>query len=86
VSDVEAGRQGLVEAEVGLGLRVRRIEGGGLIEQEVTLWRAARGGEGRGTVREVEMRRMADTTGGSVRKARMDIWPPQAGQSRGRTS
>ena len=54
-SVVEAGRQGLIEAEVGLGLRVRGVEGGGLIEQEVALWRAASGGEGRGAVWEVEM-------------------------------
>ena len=30
--------------------------------------------------------RMAATTGGSVRNARILIWPPQAGQSRGSTS
>jgi hypothetical protein len=55
VSVVEAGRQGLVEAEVGLGITIREVEDGGLVEQEVTLWRAARGGEGWGAVWEVEM-------------------------------
>ena len=43
LSVVEARRQGLVEMDVGLGLSVRGIEGGRLIEEEVTLWRAARG-------------------------------------------
>jgi hypothetical protein len=55
VSVVEARRQGLVEHEVWVGLGVRRIEGGGLIEEEVALWRAARGGAGRGTVGEVDV-------------------------------
>ena len=54
-SVVEAGRQGLVEAEFGLGITIREVEGGRLIEEEVTLWRAARGGEGWGAVWEIEM-------------------------------
>ena len=55
VSVVEAGGQGLVELDVGLGLGVRRIEGGRLVEQEVALWRAASGRDQRRAVREVEM-------------------------------
>jgi hypothetical protein len=54
-SVVEAGRQGLIELEAWVELRVRGVEGGGLIEQEVTLGRAPSGGEGRGAVWEVEM-------------------------------
>ena len=59
VSVVEAGRQGLVEAEFGLGITIREVEGGRLIEEEVTLWRAARGGEGWGAVWRSRWRRMA---------------------------
>jgi len=55
VSVVEAGRQGLIEVEVGLGLSVRGVEGGSLIEQEVALGRVAGWGEGRGPVWEIEM-------------------------------
>jgi len=43
VSVVEVGRQGLVELDAGVRVGVRGVEGGGLVEQEVTLWRAARG-------------------------------------------
>ena len=42
VSVVEAGGQGLVELDVGLGLGVRRIEGGRLVEQRIGIigaWR-----------------------------------------------
>lgn len=42
VAVVEAGRQGRVEAEFGLGITVREVEGGGLIEREVSLWGVVR--------------------------------------------
>ena len=39
----EALRAGLVELDAGVRVGVRGVEGGRLVEQEVTLWRAARG-------------------------------------------
>ena len=55
VSVAEGGRQGLVELEARVRICVGGVESGGLIEQEVALWRAARGGEGRGSVWKIEM-------------------------------
>ena len=52
---VEAGGRRLVELEGGVGLGVGGVEGGRLVEQEVTLWRVARGREGRGSVGEMQM-------------------------------
>ena len=54
-SVLERGGQGLIEVEVGLGVRVGGIERGRLIEQEITLGWTARRREGRRPVREVEV-------------------------------
>ncbi len=57
VSVLEAGGKDWSNSQSGSGSGswVRGIEGGRLIEEEVTLWQAARGGEGRGTVGEGKM-------------------------------
>ncbi len=95
-SEVEVVGRGLVELEVGAGLGLGGVEGRCLIEEpgeEIAPTHAARGcpgpraGErGGGLWGRSRWRRMAETTGGSVRNARILISAPQAGQSSGSTS
>ncbi len=57
-SEVEVVGRGLVELEIWDGLWLGGVEGGCLIEEpgeEIALGRAARGSEGRGLVRDVEV-------------------------------
>ena len=92
VSVVEARRSGLIELEVWLGVRVGEIEGGGLVEQEVALRRAARGGEGRGSVGEIQVEEdggddgRVGEEGEDGHLAAATTLRAVPGQSRGRTS
>lgn len=67
VSVAKAGRQGLVELEARIRICVRGIEGGGLVKQEVALWRAPSGGEGRGAVWEALTPRNIRCAGAPIR-------------------
>ena len=82
-SEVEVVGRGLVELEVGDGLGLGGVEGRCLIEEpgeEIAPTHASRGcpgpaggREGRGLVGRARWRRMAETTGGSVRNVRILI-------------
>ncbi len=82
---VELERQSrLVEVECRRGLGLGEIDLRGLVEEEVALRRPACRREGWWS--RSRCTRMERTTGGSVRKARILIWPPQLGQRSGSTS
>jgi hypothetical protein len=85
-SVVEVVGQGLVELGVGRGVGVGGVKARRLIEQEIPLGWAASRCDGWGLLGRSRCRRMAERTGGSVRKARIFMDPPQAGQRSGRTS